>query len=84
MEELISDAERATLAEYMVEVVTKIRETGGNVSMGYTPDSVGGQGRWQSVITWGNPGGRDTLTAIGVGQSFIEALTKSVDKFREG
>ena len=84
MEELISSAEKATLAEYMVEVVTKIRETGGNVTMGYTPDSVNGQGRWQAAINWGNPGGRDTLTAVGVGQSFMEALTKAVEKFREG
>jgi hypothetical protein len=66
------------------EVTERLERTGGSITAGYTSQSTSGGGRWQVIITWGNPQGRDTLTAVGVGQDFITALEKAITGFREG
>lgn len=66
------------------ELFPMLAKTGGSVSLGYTPTSVDQSPRWEVVVTYGNPGGRDTRVAVGVGSTVDEAMEKAITTFRAG
>lgn len=78
----ITEEESRELSGAIREVTERLGLTGGNISAGYTFQSAEGTGRWEVIITHGNPGGRDSLQAVGVGQTFLAAMTNAMNTFR--
>lgn len=80
--DVIREDQIPLVGEYFKEVVSRLAETGGNISAGYTFESSSGGGRWEVIITHGNPGGRDSLQAVGVGSTFLGAMQNAMNVFR--
>jgi hypothetical protein len=78
----ITEEESRQLTEYFREVTDRLGETGGNISAGFTFQSAEGAGRWEVIITHGNPGGRDSLQSVGVGSTFLRAMEAAMSTFR--
>lgn len=79
----ITEEEARTLSEYFREVTERLGQTGGNISAGFTFSGPDGKGRWEVIITHGNPQGRDTLMSVGVGYTFHAAMQKAIESFRQ-
>ena len=80
---VITEEESRQLSEYFREVTDRLSLTGGNISAGFTFQSADLGGRWEVIITHGNPGGRDTQMSVGVGDTFLRAMEKAIMAFRE-
>jgi hypothetical protein len=78
----ITEEESRKLSQYFREVTERLGQTGGNISAGFTFQSEKGQGRWEVIITHGNPGGRDSLQSVGVGDTFLRAMENAMLNFR--
>lgn len=79
----ITEEESRELSEYFREVTDRLALTGGNISAGFTFQSADLGGRWEVIITHGNPGGRDSLTSVGVGDTFLRAMQNAMNSFRQ-
>lgn len=71
------------MSEYFREVAERLGTTGGNISAGFTFQGPADKGRWEVIITHGNPQGRDTLMSVGVGDTFLAALERAMTAFRQ-
>lgn len=79
----ITEGESRQLSEWFREVTGRLGRTGGNISAGFTFQSAEGAGRWEVIITHGNPGGRDTQTSVGVGDTFLRAMETAITAFQQ-
>ena len=79
----ITEEESRLLSEQIREVTERLGQTGGNISVGFTFSGPNDSGRWEVIIVHGNPNGRDTLTSVGVGDTFLGAMNKAMAAFQD-